>query len=52
MSVAPMLQNLRVGLRRRQSGKSKVPAKQHGGWPEVCKIKGENRATVFSPSEK
>ena len=27
MSVAPTLQNLRTGLRRRQSGKSKVPAK-------------------------
>ena len=27
MSVAPMLQNLRIDLRKRQSGKSKVPAK-------------------------
>ena len=27
---------LRIGLRRRQSGKSKVPAKQCGGWPKVC----------------
>ena len=35
MSVAPTLQNLRIGLRRRQSGKSKVPAKQRGGWPKV-----------------
>ena len=32
----PMLPNLRIGLRRRQSGKSKVPAKQRGGWPKTC----------------
>ena len=33
---SPTLQNLRIGLRRRQSGKSKVPTKQRGGWPKVC----------------
>ena len=27
---------LRLGLRRRQSGKSKVPAKQRGSWPKMC----------------
>ena len=36
ISVAPTLQNLRIGLRRRQSGKSKVPAKQRGSWPKMC----------------
>ena len=52
MSVAPTLQNLRIGLRRRQSGKSKVPAKQRGSWPKVCsKFKEHERATFFSPSE-
>ena len=35
LSVAPTLQNLRIGLRKRQSGKSKVPAKQRGSWPKV-----------------
>ena len=35
ISVAPTLQNLRIGLRRRQSDKSKVPAKQRGSWPRV-----------------
>ena len=35
MSAAPTLQNLRIGLRKRQSGKSKVPAKQRGSWPKV-----------------
>ena len=30
ISAAPTLQNLRIGLKRRQSGKSKVPAKHHG----------------------
>ena len=36
ISAAPTLQNLRIGLRRRQSGKSKVSAKQRGSWPKVC----------------
>ena len=36
MSVAPILRNLRIGLRRRQSGKRKVPAKQRGSWPKMC----------------
>ena len=36
MSVAPTAQNLRIGLRKRQSGKSKVPAKQRGSWPKEC----------------
>ena len=35
MSAAPTLQNLRIGLRRRPNGKSKVPAKQRGSWPKV-----------------
>ena len=35
ISVAPTLQNLRIGLRRRQSGKSKVPAKHRGRWPKM-----------------
>ena len=51
ISVAPTLQILRIGLKKRQSGKSKVPAKQRGSWPKVCKIKGEKKATFFSPSE-
>ena len=36
ISVAPMLQNLRIGLRKRQSGKSDVPVKQRVGWPKMC----------------
>ena len=35
ISAAPTLQNLRIGLRRRQSGKSKVPAKHRESWPKV-----------------
>ena len=53
MSAAPTLQNLRIGLRRRQSGKGKVPAKQRGSWPKMFqKIKEQEKATFFSPSEK
>ena len=36
MSVAPTLRNLRIVHKKRQSGKSKVPAKQRGSWPKVC----------------
>ena len=52
ISAAPTPQNLRIGLRRRQSDKSKVPAKQRGSWPKTCqKLKEQERATFFSPSE-
>ena len=36
MSAAPTLQNLRIGLRKRQNGRSDVPAKQRGSWPKMC----------------
>ena len=52
ISVAPMLQNLRLGLKKRRSGKSKVPVKQRGSWPQVFKKwKEKNKAAFFSPSE-
>ena len=35
MNVTPMLQNLRIGLKKRRNGKSDVPVKQRGGWPKV-----------------
>ena len=51
MSVAPTLQNLRIGLKRRQSGKSKVPSKQRGKLAKsVFKLEEHERATFFSPS--
>ena len=31
----PMLQNLRIGLKKRRNGKSDVPAKQRGSWPKA-----------------
>ena len=37
ISVTPMLQNLRIGLRKRRNGKSDVPVKQRGGWPKKSK---------------
>ena len=52
ISAAPTLQNLRIGLKKRRSGKSKVPAKQRGSWPKpVLKLKEHERATFFSSSE-
>ena len=36
MSVAPTLQNLRIVFKRRQNGKSQLPAKQRGSWPKMC----------------
>ena len=52
MSVAPTLQNLRIGLRRRHSGKDKVLAKQRRSWSLESKFKERGRAKFFSPSEK
>ena len=50
--AAPTLQNLRIGLKRRQSVRSKVHAKQRVSWPKVfLKFKEQERATFFSPSE-
>ena len=52
ISAARTLQNFWIGLRRRQSGKSKVLAKQRGSWPKsVLKLKEKNKAAFFSPSE-
>ena len=35
ISVTPMLQNLRIGLKKRRNGKSDVPVKQRGNWPKI-----------------
>ena len=53
ISAAPTtLQNLRIGLRRRQTGKTEVPAKQRGSWPKVdLKLKEHQRAAFFSSPE-
>ena len=40
ISVTPMLQNLRIGLKKRRSGKSDVPVKQRGGWSKISKKLG------------
>ena len=40
ISVAPTLQNLRIGLRKKQNGKSDLLAKQRGGWlKNILKLK-------------
>ena len=52
ISVTPMLQNLRIGLKKRRNGKSEVPAE--AAWKlakSVLKLKEQERATFFSPSE-
>ena len=52
MSVAPMLQNLRIVHKKRQSGKSKVPAKQRGSWLKISEnFKEKHKTAFFSPSE-
>ena len=35
ISVTPMRQNLRIGLKNRRNGKRKVPVKQRGSWPKI-----------------
>ena len=52
MSVAPTLRNLRIVHKKRQSGRSKVPAKQR--WKlakSVLQLKEHQRATFFSSPE-
>ena len=47
-----MLQNLRIGLRKRRNGKSDVPVKQRGGWPKASqKLKEKHKTAFFSPVE-
>ena len=47
-----MLQNSRIGLWKRQNGKSDVPAKQRGSWPKISsKLKEKFQTAFFSPSE-
>ena len=51
-SVTSVLHYLRIGLRTRQNGKSDVPMKQRGGWPQTSYNKKEkNKSAFFSPSE-
>ena len=50
-SVTPMLQKLRIGLRKRRNGKSDVPVKQRGGWPKISYNLMKNKATLSSPSK-
>ena len=45
MSVAPMLPNLRIGLKKRRNGKSDVPVKQRGSWPEISQ--NERRKNIL-----
>ena len=54
VSATPMLQNLRIGLRRRRKGKGKVPVKQRGGWPKIFpKLKEKHEtASTLEPEER
>ena len=52
ISVAPTLQNLRIGLRRRQSGQEQ--GAREAAWKlakSVLKLKEKNKAAFLSPSE-
>ena len=52
MSVAPTLQNLRIVHKKRQSGKSKVPAKAAWKLAKKCfYFMRKSKAASFSPSE-
>ena len=53
MCVAPTLQNLRIGLRKRQSGKSERCARE-AAWTlakSIPKLEEKSKASFFSPSE-
>ena len=52
ISVNPMLQNLRIGLRKRRNDMSDVSVKQRVDWSKVSKkLKEKSKVTVFSSSE-
>ena len=46
-----MLQNLRIGLRKRRNGKRDVPVKQRGSRPKISSNYRRNKTTFFSLSE-
>ena len=46
-----MLQNLRIGLKKRRNGKSDVPVKQRGSWPKISKKEEKDKTALFSRSE-
>ena len=46
-----MLQNLRIGLRKRRNGESDVPVKQWRLAQSFRKFKEKNKTAFFSPSE-
>ena len=46
-----MLQNLRVGLKKRRNGKSDVPVKQRGSGQNIPQLKEKHKTAFFSPSE-
>ena len=47
-----MLQNLRIGLRKRRKGKSDVPVKQRGKLAKIfLKFKEKDKTAFSSPSE-
>ena len=48
--AAPTLQNLRIRLRKRQCGKSKVPAKQRGSWLRqmLCLVALSSSMSLFT----
>ena len=49
---SPTLRNLRIVHKRRQSGKSKVPAKQRGSWPKIVfKSREHEKEAFFSSPE-
>ena len=46
-SVTPMLQNLRIGLKKRRNGKSEMPVKQRGNGQMYLEIKGETSNNIL-----
>ena len=47
ISAAPTLQNFRIGLRRRQSGKSKVPRSSVEAGQKCIKFKGARKSNIL-----
>ena len=48
VSATPVRQNLRIGLKKLQNGKSDVPVKQRGGWPKKVQKEWSQKCSGFS----
>ena len=47
VSATPMLQNLRIGLKKRRKGKSDTPVRPRGKWRCILKLKEKHKNNIL-----